>query len=396
MRHHIGSFRGIAAVTAVLAVGALSACGGAQVSTPESVAVTETRAQAASPEAAEHVLNQARLEAVAKHGAVLVVLHADWCQPCNELQFRFLETHDGKAVTAKNVLVSLDFDEPLGGAVASRLHVLGLPTTLVLRPEGNGLREFGRVEGFDLPETYRAALTQALGRTNPAPVGCANADDRPLDASRPAPLLAADLECLAMQLTTDRAEPAAVQLHKFLDDPDQLKGVAQWPEDVRARLLEVVQSLGRFDARVAQDQKRAAALFGSFVAWSGTPAGAVSGLVFWQARSLAKAGDAAGAERVLDAYLARENGSASARLLAADLMVHERVAPERAKRLLADLLAADPGDHWAHYLAGDLATQLGDRENARKHFATANQLKPGVALYIRHYMRLSGDTTRVQ
>lgn len=122
----------------------------------------------------------------------------------------------------------------------------------------------------------------------------------------------------------------------------------------------------------------------------------MSGLVFWHARCLAKAGDAAGAERVLDAYIAAQKGSAASRLLAADLMVHEHVAPERAKRLLVDLLNADAGDHWAHYLAGELATQMGDRDAARKHLAVANHLKPGVALYIRHYLRVSGDSTRVE
>ncbi len=383
------------ALAAALASLALTACGGSQAQVA-AVASPNASPAVASPQDADRLLEQARLEAVAKHGAVIALLQADWCQPCNELQFRVLDTNEGRALVAKHVLVALDFDQPLGGAVASRLHVLGLPTTVVLRPEGRELREFARIEGFEHPDAYRAALAQALARANPAPQGCANADDRPLDASRPAPLLIADAECLAMQLATDRGEGAASQLHAFLDDPAQLAQVEKWPEDVRERLIGVAQGLGRYDSRVAQNQGRAAKLFGALVAWPGTPTSTLSGLVFWQARCLAKAGDGQGAERVLDAWIAHENGSAAARLLAADLMVHEHVAPERAKRLLADLLNADPGDHWAHYLSGELAMQMGDRDGARKHLAAANHLKPGVALYIRHFLRVSGDSVHVE
>ena len=379
-------------VLAGLCAGACSAPQGTQAPTTQEAAVT-TQQRA---EEADHVLDQARLHAAAKHGAVIAVLHADWCEPCNELEFRVMETHEGKALVEKHVLLSLDFDDPLGGAVASKLHVLGLPTTVVLRPDGANLREFARIEGFDQPDAYRAALTQALARMNPAPLGCANADGRPLDVSRPAPLLLADLDCVAMQLVTEQAAASAAQLHGFLDDPVQRAAAAQWPVDAREKLLAVVQSLGRYDSRVAQDQRRAAALFGAFAAWPGTPHQGAAALVFWQARCLAKAGDGQGAERVLDAHIAAESASASARLLAADLLVHEHVAPERAKRLLTDLLEADPGDHWAHYLMGELASQSGDRDGARKHFAAANRIKPGVALYIRHYLRVSGDAVRVQ
>jgi thioredoxin-like negative regulator of GroEL len=371
----------------------LVACGGAQVPASQVDPAVAAKQHAVD---AEHVLDQARLQAIAKHSAVIAVLQADWCQPCNELQFRVLETHEGKAIVDKHVMLQLDFDDPLGGAVASKLHVLGLPTTVVLRPDGGQLREFARIEGFDQPDAYRIALNQALARANPAPIGCVNAEGRLLNVSRPAPLLLADLDCVSMQLATDQGAAASAQLHALLDDPVQRAAMTQWPEDAREKLLAVVQALGRFDSRVAQKPLVAAALFGVFADWQGTPAPAVSSLVFWHARCLAKAGDMAGAERVLDAYIAKEQGSASARLLAADLMVHEHVAPERAKRLLADLLNADPGDHWAHYLAGELAAQMGDRDGARKHLATANHLKPGVALYMRHFLRLGGDTLRVE
>lgn len=394
MLRKLGEFGMTGALSVSLMAAALAGCSAPQSrGSPPEPSVESPIARA---EEADRMLEQARLQALAKHGAVLVLLQADWCQPCNELQFRLLDTNQGKALVDKHVLVTLDFDQPLGGAVASRLHVLGLPTLVVLRAEGNALREYARIEGFDQPDAYRSALTQALERTNPTPQGCANADDRPLDATRPAPLLIADAECRAMQLSTDRGETAAAQLHDFFDDPAQLAKAVVWPQQERERLIAVGQSVGRFDSRVAQNQARGAALFGVLAGWPGTPASALSGLVFWQARCLAKAGDRQGAERVLDAYIAHENASAGARLLAADLMVHEHLAPERSKRLLVDILNADPGDHWAHYLSGELAVQLGDRDSARKHLATANHLRPGVALYIRHYLRLSGDATRVE
>ncbi len=378
-----------------LAALVLVGCGAGQ-AVPTAAPTATPVTQVAPPADAERLLEQARLQALAKHGAVVVVLQADWCQPCNELEFRVLETNEGKALLAKHVLVTLDFDEPLGAAVASKLHVLGLPTTVVLKPDGRQLAEYARIEGFDEAVAWRAALKQALVRVNPEPAGCANAEDRPLDVTRPAPLLLTDAECLVMQLATEQGATAAAHLHALVDDPATLAQAQKWDEPARARLVGVGQSVGRFDARVAQNQQRAAALFAALAAWPGTPKAELPGLVFWHARCLAKSGDGPGAERVLDAWIAREQGSAAARLLAADLMVHEHVAADRAKRLLDDLLTADPGDHWAHYLAGELATQTGDRAAARKHLAAANQLKPGVALYIRHYLRVSGDAVHEQ
>ena len=372
---------------------ALSGCGAAAIQTTPSDAPTSPAALSAEEAnaRAESLLRDAAKQAEATQSAVIVLLHAEWCQPCNELLYRVMETRDGRQIVGKHVLLSLDFDEPVGGAVAAKLRVLGLPTTLVLRPQSGGLTEMARVEGFEQPDAFRAALTQALARRQPVASGCDNADGRSLDLTRPVPLLLADLECLQMQLTTGKGVGAAAAIHGLLDDPAHLQSMATWPDEARGRLLAVVQALGRYDSRLARDHRKAAALFAAFVAWPGTRPDAVAGLVFWHARELAKAGDVAGAERVLDRYVAAENGSAQSRLLAADLLVTERIAPLRAKRLLDDYLAADATDHWALYLAGDLAAQLGNREEARARFQAANRLKPGVALYIRQYMRVSGD-----
>lgn len=365
----------------------INACGAAQ--KKEQGSAADQGAQA------EQLLEQARLKAVGQQAAVIVLLHADWCQPCNELIFRVMDTREGKALVDGNVYLALDFDEPLGAAVAKKLRVVGLPTTLVLRPGNSGmLEEFARIEGFEHPEEYQSALKQAISRTNPMPLGCENADDRPLELTRPPPLLMTDLECVAMQLTTDAGEDAAIALHAFLDDANTRAKLAKWPADLRQRVVALVMALGRYDSRVAQQNERAATLFAAMETWPGVEPKDLNSLVFWHARCLAKAGQGEAAEKVLDAHIAADNGSATARLLAADLMVHEHLAPERAKRLLADYLAAEPNDHWAHYLAGELATQQGDREAARLHLQAANRLKPGVALYIRHYLRVSGDTTQ--
>ena len=356
------------------------------------VATPAERAAAAAT--AGTLLDRARQQALARKAAVIVVLHADWCQPCNELAFRFLETREGKALTDKQVTLAFDFDEPIGSAVASELRVLGLPTTLILRPQADRLVEYARIEGFDQPDEYQMALNQALIRTQPSPSGCENADDRPLDATRPAALVVADAECLGMQLATVHGARAAERLQAFFTDPGQLRLAEPWPLELRIRLGAVGQALGRWQSRVAQDQLAGARLFGALAAWPGAPPNSLPALVFWHARCLAKAGDSRGAEAVLDAWLAQRQQATAARLLAAEVLVLEHIRPERAQQLITEVLRADPNDHWAQYLAGDLAMARGDRDAARRHLQAANRLKPGVALYMRHYMRLSGDSIR--
>lgn len=114
-------------------------------------------------------------------------------------------------------------------------------------------------------------------------------------------------------------------------------------------------------------------------------------MVFWQARCLAKNSENQAAMSVLNTYLSAEKFSNPAKELVADLLVHEKLEPDRAQSLLNEVTTADPYNHWAFYLMGELATERGDRVAGRKYLVTANRIKPGVALYMRHLRRLQGD-----
>lgn len=187
----------------------VAACGASQ--------KAEERAVEVDPAvAADAWLAKALEQAKAKNSAVVAVVHADWCGPCNEMQLRVHDTPVGRELVAGQILLPVDFEDAVGGVLASRLRVLGLPTTLVLRPDGNTLKEYARIEGFDSAEEYRAQLLTALERKTPAVQGCSNADDRPLDAGREVAMLLPDLECSAQQLLSDSGVVAATRLRSFL------------------------------------------------------------------------------------------------------------------------------------------------------------------------------------
>lgn len=362
----------------------VAACGASQ--------KAEERAVEVDPAvAADAWLAKALEQAKAKNSAVVAVVHADWCGPCNEMQLRVHDTPVGRELVAGQILLPVDFEDAVGGVLASRLRVLGLPTTLVLRPDGNTLKEYARIEGFDSAEEYRAQLLTALERKTPAVQGCSNADDRPLDAGREVAMLLPDLECSAQQLLSDSGVVAATRLRSFFEDHQWHAKAAAWPPAERKRLLDVGRSLGRYESRVARKQDQCAQVFASMAQWPTIDAKDVPGMVFWQARCLAKNSENQAAMSVLNTYLSAEKFSNPAKELVADLLVHEKLEPDRAQSLLNEVTTADPYNHWAFYLMGELATERGDRVAGRKYLVTANRIKPGVALYMRHLRRLQGD-----
>ncbi len=374
----------ISTVSALTSLFLFTACGASQ-KAADGVAEVDPAV------AADAWLAKALEQAKTKNTSVVAVVHADWCGPCNELQLRVFDTPGGREVLASQIVLPVDFEDPVGSVIAARLRVLGLPTTLVLRPDGSSLKEYARIEGFDSAEEYRTQLLTALERKTPAVQGCSNADDRPLDASREVAMLLPDLECSAQQLLSDAGSVAADRLRGFFNDHQWYAKAAAWTVPDRKRLLDVGRSLGRYESRVARKQDQCAQVFASMAQWPAIDAKDVPGMVFWQARCLAKNSQGEQAMSVLNTYLSAEKFSNAAKELVADLLVHEKLEPDRAQTLLSEVTAANPDNHWAFYLLGELATQRGDRVAGRKYLVTANRIKPGVALYMRHLRRLQGD-----
>ncbi len=362
---------------------------GAHVETEDKQLLQAQAPLAPSQRLADWEAAEARLEAVCTaarrtHSPVVAIVHAEWCEPCNELQLHVLDTKEGKALLSKAGVLSIDFDTREGGALASRLRVLGLPTTLVLVPGAFGLVEVGRIEGFEAATEYQARLKEALARTEPPPPRCEELEQLPgLDP--PEALLDA-LECAATWLTTDPS--LAYNLLVDFSRRDWPAAALAWPEPQRARLFDVLRLLGRYQARVEVSLGGCAETFGALARWPGTPKDRRSGAIYWQAACLVRNDQTREATQVLDGWLQQEHDSPQAKELVADLFVHEHIAAERAQHLLQEVLAATPKNDWPHYLLAELAAAHGDKASAAAHLKAALELRPGVALYLNHLNRL--------
>lgn len=90
--------------------------------------------------------DEAAKRARAEKKAILIDCYADWCIWCRRLDATTYR--DPKVVsflTDRVVATKLNVDKPEGRRVASQYHVDGLPTILVLSPDGH---ELGRIPGY--------------------------------------------------------------------------------------------------------------------------------------------------------------------------------------------------------------------------------------------------------
>lgn len=372
----------------VLTVGAV-ACGGA-------AQVEEARAEVDPKAKGLQLLADAAARARAANRSLVVVAHAEWCEPCNELQHRVLDAAGPGGDEPGHELLLLDFDDPVQGAACAQLRVLGLPTTVVLVPTagpvqgGLPLVEVARIEGFETAEEYRTALAAGVQRsTAPGPACDAGAGNPQfLDKSLGVELLLPRVVCTAEGLRGADATAMAARLELLLQDVEFRIAAQGWTEPERARLAGAFRLLGRYASRVTREPSRCTGVFQTLADWPGLPEKSKPGAVFWQAKCLVHEGEPEAALRVLEAHVAAEKSSPDAQEIAAELLVREKRYPERASQLLQNLVSADPTRHWAWYLRGELALHLGDAAAARRHWTEADRLSPGKPLYIRHLAKL--------
>ncbi len=363
---------------AILAL-SVGACGGVQSGSP-GAAPAET-----APSSGPGVLD-AGLDA-AGSGALVVVASADWCEPCNELHHRFLDTSAGKQALAGHAFREVDVDTSAGGAVAADLRILGYPSTVVLRRMGGQRVEVGRIEGFDSAAEYSTTLRELLARTAPV-AWCA----QPLPVALPASHAPAEtlpvLRCAAESLRGPDAQRAAALLAGFVADPVRWSAAAAWDEAARTDLLATLRLLGRYQTRVMRDHAACASTFGAIATFAGTPEKSRGGMHYWRARCLLRGGKPEVAQAELRQYLAGRAGDAQAAELVADFVVHEALAqawgPRWALELLMALAQQKPDDHWAHYLLGVVHARAGRMDEARAAIAKALAVKPESAIYLRH------------
>lgn len=111
----------------------------------------------------------AALDRARREGSkVFVEFSAAWCPECKRLDEEVLSTAEGAALTAggKVVPVRFDFDAEATRPLVERFVVLGLPTVIVLSPEGVQL---GRISGYEGREAFLAEAKRALESGDPVP-----------------------------------------------------------------------------------------------------------------------------------------------------------------------------------------------------------------------------------
>jgi thioredoxin-like negative regulator of GroEL len=97
---------------------------------------------------------------------VLVKFDAEWCSYCRTLESEVLGTRAGGELTADMVAVGYDFDDEANRPLIERYVVLGLPTVLVLTPDGT---QVGRIMGYDGAEDWTRQLRAAKQADDPIP-----------------------------------------------------------------------------------------------------------------------------------------------------------------------------------------------------------------------------------
>ena len=301
----------------------------------------------------------AALAATGPEGVLLVEVSAVWCAPCHQLALEVLDTPAGAALVGPgDAGLAVDFDSEAGRAIAKRLTVISLPTTLVLDARG---AELGRVEGYPGRAAWLEAIADArAGRAGVAALA-ARAAAAPDDLD-----LAIDLAWA--QLIRGDAAAALPTLGRLSRRSDAF--------GVRAGRL-----LGRWHLRVRGDARAAVAHFRAMVARHARgPAG--GGLRYWLATAHHEAGDRAAARAVFARWRRQAPRSPDPLAYEADFLVQHGYPRAEAEPVLAAALAAAPGDASLHHLHAKLLAERGAALEAHAAIDRALALAPGEALYL--------------
>lgn len=139
--------------------------GGGAEPPPPAVVPVSLPAPAAEAAPAEGVrwfsgdLDAALARARATGRLVMVDVFAEWCGPCHALDREVFSRQDvAAAVAAGFVPLRVDAETGAGPEVASRYHVVGFPTVLLLGPDG---REVDRIFGFVEADGFLSRLADA-------------------------------------------------------------------------------------------------------------------------------------------------------------------------------------------------------------------------------------------
>jgi thiol-disulfide isomerase/thioredoxin len=210
-----------------------------------------------------------------KDQRVFVRFYASWCSSCKTLDEEVLSTRVGGELTSDMVAVSYDFDDEENRPLIERYVVLGLPTTLILSPDGT---QVGRIMGYESKEQWVAEFREAKTAEDPVPALRAAHERNEAD-----PIATLRLgQALLVRGHPVQGE-ALLERVGWLIDPQSPQQREAWAESLFI--------LGRYHHRVRRDPKTAQHLWSELgrhfpgSEWSG-------GARWWYARSQAELGRA--------------------------------------------------------------------------------------------------------
>jgi thiol:disulfide interchange protein DsbD len=98
---------------------------------------------------------------------ILIDFYADWCPPCIELDKRTFSQAEVRQKGEEFIMLKVDcsFDDENCQKATGQYHVVGWPTVLFLRPNGERISELQWVGGFADAPTMLSLMEQALAKS---------------------------------------------------------------------------------------------------------------------------------------------------------------------------------------------------------------------------------------
>jgi thiol:disulfide interchange protein DsbD len=310
---------------------------------------------AAAPEWTEG--DPAKLIESGGRGPVLVLVHAAWCGPCNQLEFDVLATKQGRALLKRKRGVMVDFDQPVGQRVTQQYRVLSLPTLLVLDASG---KETGRVEGYADADNWLQSLDKVLSGAQAMERLEARVSEAPGD-------LDAQLNLAKAQLANGMVDVAEKTLARLIQKKGTIGGRA-------------ARAWGRYLVRVKGDGVAGATHFAAMKRlYIGTDFRAE--FLYWEAQGLALQGRLADALSIFDSWALEDPRGVAPLLYKASFMIRHRQDLAATEAVLVNILSLEDDSASAHYYLAEVKLRQGNRGASAKAIRRAMKLKPSRVIY---------------